>query len=512
MKQKRKCLIMILLCGILLWPVLPVFAQPQAGEQTYSFPQATESVKTVGRTSTDDIGLAVHTTGGGIAFYSECAGDVTLDLLTRNDFAETQYFTVVVDGERRRECIDNRSRKAKENTLTLASDLPQGMHAFEIYRQTEEVNAACWFTALHLSGNPIPMANAPMLIEFVGDSITAGYGILPLSAGKGADDPEGQDGTATYAYQTAQALGLDFQACCTSGYGAYRGWNQGNTNLKDMYPYTAYHHNADTGKEMWAFSRPADIVVINLGTNDATVGRSKGVTDTTFRKGAKELIELVKEKNPNAKIVWATGMMGTFFLKPLTSLTEELGGAQAGYYVCELPKGTSGTAGHPNAEEHTAAAKVLTEFLREQVLPADYEQQFVTPEQMQALLDSTSCDEEVYRVAQTALQVYRADGGVSRAALTAAYRSLSAWKEENTISPTVWWLIFGGIIIVGIIAVTAAILYNPKPKKTKNPKSNADSEPKNEGDKKPNPNKSQKPEHTGESGASSAESLTERKE
>ncbi len=447
--------------------LLPLAASGEPAPQTPAPVPVTElldRVKVVGRTSVDEIGLAVHTTGAGIAFYTDCSGDVVLDLSTRNNFANTQYFTVVVDGERRRECIDNKAKGLVENRLVLASGLAQGMHEIEIYRQTEEVNAACWFRTLTMAGEPIPVPDAPALIEFIGDSITAGYGIFQPSAGKIIDDPEGQDGTQTYAYQTAQALGLDFQACCTSGYGAYRGWNQGKTNLKDMYPYTAFHHNQDTGKEMWSFSRPADIVVINLGTNDASVGRGKGVTDKTFKQGAKELIELVKEKNPGAKVVWVTGMMGVTFQKPLTSLVEEMGGDAAGIFYRELPRGDGGVVGHPDLASHTAAAEALTAFLREKVLPADYEAQFVTPEHMQSLLDKAGDDTaSPVRIAQTALAVYQKNGGVSRAALTAAYTALDTALQEHTVPDMVWWLLLGGVIVVGAaVVVGVVVLYKPK--------------------------------------------------
>lgn len=37
-------------------------------------------------------------------------------------------------------------------------------------------------------------------------------------------------------------------------------------------------------------------------------------------------MELVREKNPDSQIVWATGMMGTFYEQELTAAVEELGG------------------------------------------------------------------------------------------------------------------------------------------------------------------------------------------
>ncbi len=462
----------LFLAGLLLLSAVPAAAQPseeakpseEAQSYVLSDPAVTENLKIQGRSEQNEQGLAVHTTGAGIAFYSDCSGDVKLTLTAKNIYTTRQYLTVLVDGVRDRICVDNKVNTPRQSTVTLASDLEAGLHRIEVYRQTEEVNATCVFETLTLNGALLPVPDAPMLIEFVGDSITAGYGILGAPpSGMVTDDPISQDGTQTYAWRTAAALGMDFQACCTSGYGAVCGWNQGSTNLKDMYPFTAYHHNSrDTA--LWSFERQADIVVINLGTNDGTVATRKGLTAAKFQQGAAELMELVREKNPNAKIVWVTGMMGSFFQTGLKAAVEELGGANAGYYFCELPKGTSGAAGHPDLEEHEAAAAILTAFLRETVLPADYDSGFVEAQEMETLLEQTaSCGETVRLIAQTEWQTYQKNGQSSIATLTAAYNELYAWRE-NRSAGLLWWILGGVILLSAAVIVLVAVFYKPKPR------------------------------------------------
>lgn len=461
----RQAAALLLTVLLLLSAVPAATAQSAEGENSYAFsdPAVTDCIKIQGRCEQNEQGLAVHTTGAGIAFYSNCSGDVKLTLTAKNMYTTRQYLTVLVDGVRERVCVDNKVSTPRQSTVTLASELEEGMHRIEVYRQTEEVNATCVFETLKINGALLPVPEAPMLIEFVGDSITAGAGIFGAPpSNMVADDPVTMDGTQTYAWKTAAALGMDFQACCTSGYGAVCGWNAGTTNLKDMYPYTAYHHsNKDTA--LWPFERQADIVVINLGTNDGTVATRKGLTASKFQKGATELMELVREKNPNAKIVWVTGMMGTFFKTGLTEAVETLGGADAGYYFCELPKGTSGGAGHPDMEQHEAAAETLIAFLRETVLPADYDSAFVEPQQLDTLLEQTaSCGEEVRLIAQAEWQTYQQNGESSIATLTAAYNELEAWRANHM---TVWWWILGGVIVAAVaVIVLVAVLYKPKSK------------------------------------------------
>ena len=63
-----------------------------------------------------------------------------------------------------------------------------------------------------------------------------------------------------------------------------KGWNSDNANLLKMYPVTAYHvRHQDKEENYWPFARQADVVVINLGTNDNTVSSKKKLTKTQFQ-------------------------------------------------------------------------------------------------------------------------------------------------------------------------------------------------------------------------------------
>lgn len=113
---------------------MPVAVSAEA--TTYSLTDIGDSIKIVGRSQMEDTGLAVYTTGAGIAFYSECSGDITLTLTARNRYTTRQYFTVTVDGVRERVCVENPSNAARQSTITLAENLDQGYHRIEVYRQT----------------------------------------------------------------------------------------------------------------------------------------------------------------------------------------------------------------------------------------------------------------------------------------------------------------------------------------------------------------------------------------
>ena len=429
---------------------------------TYPLNEYADCVKLVGRTDISDTGIVPHTTASGIAFYSDCSGNIDLTIKGNKNLFDAQYFIVYVDGEmhKRVELFHRIKNRSVIETLTVAENLEPGLHRIEILRETEEINAYAEFLSIALNGTMTPVVDAPMLIEFVGDSITTGYGAYPFSyadQGDPVDHPSRQAGTKSYAYLTAKELGMDIQVCCTSGYGAEVGWNYDGVNMQDMYEYTAFHHNREA---KWDFARPADIVVINLGTNDNSASKYKySVPEKQILDGMENLTAIVRGKNPDAAIVWVTGMMGITFKKGLTDMVEKLGGADAGYYFCILPQGTSGGAGHPNEEEHIAGAETLIEFLKANVLPEDYAAHYATADEMTSLLKWAAlvpgCDSAI---AQAELDTLIASEAEFSGTMTTVYTAL---KDRVVLAA-----VSAGAVLVIIVAglVAFAALYNPKKK------------------------------------------------
>ncbi len=454
----------VLLALVLLLVSAPMAVAAEEELTTYPLAEYADCVKLIGRTDVSDTGIVPHTTASGIAFYSDCSGRIDLTIKGDKTLFDAQYFIVYVDGEiHKRIELDHRIKgRSVIETVIAAENLEPGMHRIEILRETEEINAQCEFLSIALNGEMTPVVEAPMLIEFVGDSITTGYGAYPFSyadAGDPIDHPSRQAGTKSYAYLTARALGMDIQVCCTSGYGAEVGWNGDGVNMQDMYEYTAFHHNRQVE---WGFERTADIVVINLGTNDNGARKAKGVPESQVLAGMKNLTEIVKKRNPDAKIVWATGMMGITFKKGLTEMVEELGGADAGYYFCILPTGMSGGGGHPDEAEHLAASETLIGFLKTNVLPADYTARYASAEEMQSLLRWASLVPNAdAAVAQVELDSYIASEAEVSGTMTTVYELL---KDQVVLAAVV-----AGAVLVVIVAglVAFAALYNPKKKDTK---------------------------------------------
>ncbi|MFR8332485.1 MAG: GDSL-type esterase/lipase family protein [Oscillospiraceae bacterium] len=150
---------------------------------------------------------------------------------------------------------------------------------------------------------------------------------LPGPPQPASDYSENQDGTQSYAYLTAQALGADISVLARSGIGAYHGWDGGNPALPPMYESISYYRDKTAP---WAFSRQADIVVINLGTNDLWTGGSS----SALTQAMQDFMRQVRRKNPRAAIVWAAGGIMADYLDEAADAVNRLGGAAKNYYVC----------------------------------------------------------------------------------------------------------------------------------------------------------------------------------
>ncbi|MFD8455367.1 GDSL-type esterase/lipase family protein [Streptomyces antimycoticus] len=155
--------------------------------------------------------------------------------------------------------------------------LPQGNHTLRVsYRSGDAV-----FQGLVLdSGAGTVAPRVPSgLIEFVGDSITAGA----LTDRLALD---------SYGWKTGEQLGMRHTQIARSGYCLVG--KGGCVGLASQFFKTA-----STGDQNWDFSRyQASAVVINLGTND--IGH--GVTGTEFQSAYTTLLRDIRAKYPNAAL------------------------------------------------------------------------------------------------------------------------------------------------------------------------------------------------------------------
>ena len=171
--------------------------------------------------------------------------------------------------------IDNqKSRVLKTDTSTvysLANGLTDTIHTILIEKRTEAFIGKGEFLGFILDDNKkLIEQNSPpdRRIEFIGNSITCGYGVEGENASS-PFKPETESATLSYAAIIGRTLGADYIMVAYSGKGVVR--NYGDPNMTSADPMPALYNRTlcSDSIPVWDFSSwIPQVVVINLGTND----------------------------------------------------------------------------------------------------------------------------------------------------------------------------------------------------------------------------------------------------
>ena len=328
-----------------------------------TLPIAEVEHKTMGRTVTDeDESLYFDFSASGFSFNTYCYGDINIETKVKTE--GNIWLTVLVDGKENAICIPASNDK---QTVTIAKGLSAGEHTIEVYKQNEGDSAVNVYS-VSLQGEILDAPeNADLLIEFVGDSITCGYGNM-VEFGLVATNRV-TDGYQAYGTKTARLLNADWSNVSKSGGAMIKKEGMTNAHIPSVYKQQSYQKTAK-----YDFSRTADIVVINLGTNDS--GLLKEVTDLSqkyeiFMDATRSFVNDVLELNgEDTKIVFAFGLMTepNLFDNAYMELVEEYKAKGIETHYCRLKPNTDGDAEHPSVAGGAVAAEDLANFIKRFVL------------------------------------------------------------------------------------------------------------------------------------------------
>lgn len=214
-------------------------------------------------------------------------------------------------------------------------------------------------------------------IEFVGDSITCGFGIEGRSV---CDNfrTSTENPLINYASLTANELGAEYQLTSWTAIGVY------SNSVKDervtepddawtmpvIYDYTDKAVDGMLGNEpeKWDFSRFApQLIVVNLGTNDKDFTRGIPERTAAFENCYREFIAHIREKNPQAHIICALGAMGRELLPQVENAVKMLADERITSLGFEVQREEDGIGSewHPSAVTHRKMAdKLIAEIKR----------------------------------------------------------------------------------------------------------------------------------------------------
>ena len=231
-------------------------------KKTFELSKYADRVKPLGRYQMIDKGIACDHCATGIELSANISGEVELTLITtvEKEYCDSAYFTVYIDGVRADKRLEAPSG---EQTVVVADSLTSGIHTLRIVKQTESNYNLCTLLSISFDGELLPPPkNREKYIEYIGDSLSCGMGILGQ---KGVPNPQTslwEDVTLGYTYSSAELLSADCSIVSESGIGLAGSWFD---PLFDF--YTAWSYKRDKNVK-YDFARIPDLLVINLVTND----------------------------------------------------------------------------------------------------------------------------------------------------------------------------------------------------------------------------------------------------
>lgn len=274
----------------------------------------------------------------------------------------------------------------KENTQhdVLFESAEEKTVVIKVLRLSEVHYAYTGLASLSIDGVQIPAEEEAVTqqeslkIEFIGDSITCGYGI----EGKWEQDTfttEKERADLSYAFYTAKKLGAEFSYVSWSGIGLISNYIDPSVNLPSnempmtlLWPYTdrTLSLRLKEKVEVWDEKKfSPDIVVINLGTNDTSYVRGIEERRSAFVGKYRELLESVHRRSPDAKICCCLGIMGQELCDSVKEAADwfkkdfpETCIKYVKFPVQEEADGI-GTDWHPSEATHIKAAGILSEAL-----------------------------------------------------------------------------------------------------------------------------------------------------
>lgn len=342
-----------------------------------------DTAKLVGRTYLNDDTLWTAFSGSGAEFtYTGKKLDITIvgdNASTAGNEENYARVAIYIDGER---VIDDMLNEKEKTYTAFESDTEKSVDV-QIIKLSECAMSTFGIKPIKLAdGEKIEPAKAKDLkIEFIGDSITCGYGV---------DDEDKEhhfktsteDVTKAYAYKTAKALNADYSMVSISGYGIISGYTDDGKKKSEQtipqyydklgFSYNKFANSLEVASLKWDFDNyKPDIVVINLGTNDMNYA-ANDVTRAEFEEGYKEFLKQVRSHNPDAYIFCTYGVMGNSLLKNIKNVceqySEETGDTKVKFFTLSMQdENKNGIAAdwHPSEKTHEICAEKAVRTIKE---------------------------------------------------------------------------------------------------------------------------------------------------
>lgn len=270
-------------------------------------------------------------------------------------------------------------------SISTPSGLSSGHHTVQLRKRSETLFGTIVVgdvtTDGYMVANPAPAHQ----IEFVGDSITVGYGLdgtYPCT-----NTAAVEDNPKTYAAVAANELNADYSVVAWSGKGLVRNYVTATPDTSPTMPelYTRYGANDADNSYTFPSSWMPEVVIINLGTNDFGYILTNASGDpydarppldiATYTNGMVDFVRNIQKHYPMAEfILMSSPMLSDYY--PTTGAPQHTtesnalksAVAQIGSNAHFVDWPTQGSAVgcdyHPIASTHAAEGAVLASAIK----------------------------------------------------------------------------------------------------------------------------------------------------
>jgi hypothetical protein len=284
-----------------------------------------------------------------------------------NDEKGENYFALIID--------ENYCGKIKTlkglNQYELNTLNVQGAHEYELVKITEEMFGKVSFEGVLLDQGSELVKNQPersRTIEFIGNSITCGYG----NEGKLGEifSASTENHYMTYAAITVRSFAAKPLMVCKSGIGIYRNYDGPKTGNEDCMPN--YYDRIFLYDQLpkYNFGIQPDLVCINLGTNDFS---TNGVDTSVFIHSYLKFIEQIADNYQQPEIICIVGPMlenetltlARQCIKQVVEKSNKTGKATVHLFEMSHQTGDLGIDYHPTIEQNIKNSIELSNFINQ---------------------------------------------------------------------------------------------------------------------------------------------------
>jgi lysophospholipase L1-like esterase len=364
--QKRN-LILILLLGIFLLSCScsDKNSNPlQPSESTGIIDADDPNIQYVGRFDRSNLKKAVFDWSG---VYIRAKFEGTRCSIRLND-GENLYAVTIDDQEPQVLQTDT------STVYSIATGLSDTVHTILLEKRTEASIGKGEFLGFILDeGRDLitPNSARSRRVEFIGNSITCGYGVEGEDASS-PFTPETENAALSYAALIGRALSADYAMVAYSGRGVVRNYGDPNKTSPDPMPSLYDRTCCFDSTLVWDFSSwIPQVVVINLGTNDFST--QPYPDKSVFQDAYTQLIDRVQSQYPEVTIFCVSGpMIG----EPCASYIEEVvnqcrqnNANKEVYYISVstslLTYEDKGSDWHPNVKGQQKTADVILPIIQD---------------------------------------------------------------------------------------------------------------------------------------------------